>query len=88
MQFVTNETSLVYGPFFFVLSRMYGCSFLAVLNTRHHLRETMNTDVELYTNNRPTGAGYPSSIAFASGGTRTAETAHETSGDLKTNRDL
>ncbi|KAF7362519.1 hypothetical protein MVEN_00599700 [Mycena venus] len=67
--FVTNETSLVYGPFFFVLSRMYACSFLALLNTRHHLRENLNTDVELYPNSGPNA--YPSAIAFASGDSST-----------------
>ncbi|KAJ6590662.1 hypothetical protein DFH09DRAFT_1423567 [Mycena vulgaris] len=87
--FVTNETSLVYGAFFFVLSRMHSCSFLAVRNTRHHLREKMNTDVELFPSSRP---AYPSTIAFASsGGTRTAGTdsnAHGTSGDYKADKEF
>jgi hypothetical protein len=82
LQFAINTTSLVYGPFFFVLSRMYGCSFLAVLNTRHHLREHLNSDVELFNSSGvPAGGRYPSSIAFASsGGTRTAMTGSKAPG--------
>ncbi|KAJ7751734.1 hypothetical protein B0H14DRAFT_2981069 [Mycena olivaceomarginata] len=59
--FVENETAFIYGPFFFVLSR-------SMLNTRHHLREKLNGDVELYASGQP---AYPSAIAFASGGTHT-----------------
>ncbi|KAJ7453611.1 hypothetical protein B0H11DRAFT_2070476 [Mycena galericulata] len=80
--FVTNETSLVYGPFFFVLSRMYACSFLALLNTRHHLRENLNGDVELHQNSWP--SAYPSAIAFASGDTHTiGNNQDESQGDVK-----
>ncbi|KAJ7751725.1 hypothetical protein B0H14DRAFT_2756576 [Mycena olivaceomarginata] len=76
--FVENETAFIYGPFFFVLSRMYACSFLAVLNTRHHLREKLNGDVELYASGQP---AYPSAIAFASGGTHTTASNMDISQD-------
>ncbi|KAJ6465003.1 hypothetical protein C8R45DRAFT_1107226 [Mycena sanguinolenta] len=35
--------TLIYTPFFFVLGRLYGCSFLSLLNSRDHIREQMTT---------------------------------------------
>ncbi|KAJ7920311.1 hypothetical protein B0H13DRAFT_2319651 [Mycena leptocephala] len=38
---VTSTTTLIYGPFFFVLVRMYGLSFMSILNSRDYVREQM-----------------------------------------------
>jgi hypothetical protein len=48
------------------------------LNTRDHLREKLNGDVELYASGQP---AYPSAIAFASGGTHTTANNMDVSQD-------
>jgi hypothetical protein len=48
------------------------------LNTRQHLREKMNGDVQLYSSGQL--SGHPSAIAFASGGTQTIGSAVDREG--------
>ncbi|KAJ7306799.1 hypothetical protein DFH08DRAFT_514510 [Mycena albidolilacea] len=50
--FLTSTTTLIYGLFFFVLVRLYGCSFMSILNSRDSLREQLyktNTDHAMVT---------------------------------------
>ncbi|KAJ7166241.1 hypothetical protein C8R46DRAFT_94176 [Mycena filopes] len=37
--FLTSKTTLIYGLFFFILVRLYACSFMSILNSREHVRE-------------------------------------------------
>ncbi|KAJ7886878.1 hypothetical protein B0H14DRAFT_2697110, partial [Mycena olivaceomarginata] len=49
---LTSTTTLIYGLFFFVLVRLYGCSFMSILNSRDSLREQLyktNTDHAMVT---------------------------------------
>ncbi|KAJ7739501.1 hypothetical protein B0H14DRAFT_2990829, partial [Mycena olivaceomarginata] len=41
--FLTSITTLIYGLFFFILIRLYGCSFMSILNSRDSVREQFNT---------------------------------------------
>ncbi|KAJ7358014.1 hypothetical protein DFH08DRAFT_932332 [Mycena albidolilacea] len=40
---LTSTTTLIYAPFFFVLVRFYGLSFMSILNSREYIREQMNS---------------------------------------------
>lgn len=40
--FVTAETTLIYAPFYFVLTRLYSCAFMSTLNTRKALRAQLS----------------------------------------------
>ncbi|KAH9075600.1 hypothetical protein EDB83DRAFT_2672133 [Lactarius deliciosus] len=42
--------TLIYVLLFFVLVRLYGCAFMAVLNSRNRLRTSLNAEVEKGTN--------------------------------------
>ncbi|KAH9958666.1 hypothetical protein BGW80DRAFT_1373360 [Lactifluus volemus] len=39
----------VYAPFFFILERLYSCSFMAILNSRDHLRNAFHADTAFAT---------------------------------------
>ncbi|KAJ6520521.1 hypothetical protein C8R45DRAFT_955476 [Mycena sanguinolenta] len=43
VSWITSTKTLIYAPFFFVLTRLYGCSFMSILNSRDHVREQMST---------------------------------------------
>ncbi|KAJ7495300.1 hypothetical protein FB451DRAFT_1213790 [Mycena latifolia] len=50
--FITSTTSLIYGLFFFILVRLYGCSFMSILNSREYVRDQLyatNTDHAMVT---------------------------------------
>ncbi|KAF7356176.1 hypothetical protein MVEN_00948600 [Mycena venus] len=50
--FITSTTTMVYGMFFFIDVRLYGCSFMSILNSRDSLREQLyatNTDHAMVT---------------------------------------
>ncbi|KAJ7913493.1 hypothetical protein B0H13DRAFT_2659575 [Mycena leptocephala] len=38
---VTSATTLIYASFFFVLVRLYGLSFMSILNSREYIREQL-----------------------------------------------
>ncbi|KAF7330190.1 hypothetical protein MVEN_02456000 [Mycena venus] len=38
---ITSPTTLIYALFYFVLVRVYGLSFMSLLNSREHVREQM-----------------------------------------------
>ncbi|KAI0297483.1 hypothetical protein B0F90DRAFT_886832 [Multifurca ochricompacta] len=44
--FARLSRTLIYAPFFFILVRLYSCAFMAILNSRHHLRTTLDSDAE------------------------------------------
>ncbi|EJD50436.1 hypothetical protein AURDEDRAFT_160338 [Auricularia subglabra TFB-10046 SS5] len=37
----TCDTTLLYTPFFFILARLYTCSFMSTLNSRKRIRRAM-----------------------------------------------
>ncbi|KAH9982035.1 hypothetical protein BGW80DRAFT_1261127 [Lactifluus volemus] len=43
---VAFPSSLIYAPFWFILVRLYSCSFMAILNSRDHLRAAFHSDSE------------------------------------------
>ncbi|KAI0247796.1 hypothetical protein BJV78DRAFT_892749 [Lactifluus subvellereus] len=44
--FVRFPRTLIYAPFFFILVRLYSCSFMAILNSRDHIRTAFNSNPE------------------------------------------
>ncbi|KAI0258256.1 hypothetical protein BC834DRAFT_101230 [Gloeopeniophorella convolvens] len=40
--FARYSRTLIYAPFFFVLVRLYTCAFMAILNSRDHIRTTLD----------------------------------------------
>ncbi|EIM89378.1 uncharacterized protein STEHIDRAFT_120022 [Stereum hirsutum FP-91666 SS1] len=45
--FLTLPSNLVYSPFFFILARLYPCSFISTLNSRDGLRQELSHSVQL-----------------------------------------
>jgi len=39
--YVKYPKTLIYAPFFFILIRLYPCSFMSILNSRNHLRSRL-----------------------------------------------
>ncbi|KAJ6512379.1 hypothetical protein DFH09DRAFT_1099968 [Mycena vulgaris] len=40
---ILSPETLTFGFFFFVLARLYGCSFMSILNSREHIRKQLYT---------------------------------------------
>lgn len=41
--YILGERKLIYTPFFFILTRLYSCSFMSTLNTRRTVRDQVST---------------------------------------------
>ncbi|KAJ7087627.1 hypothetical protein B0H15DRAFT_299283 [Mycena belliarum] len=39
---LASKTTLIYALFFFILVRLYGCSFMSILNSRDYVRKQLN----------------------------------------------
>ncbi|KAJ6474407.1 hypothetical protein C8R47DRAFT_708693 [Mycena vitilis] len=39
---LVSKTTLIYAFFFFILVRLYGCSFMSILNSRDYVRKQLN----------------------------------------------
>ncbi|KAJ7310848.1 hypothetical protein DFH08DRAFT_822950 [Mycena albidolilacea] len=61
-----------------VIIHVFAIATAIAANTRQHLREKMNGDVQLYSSGQL--SGHPSAIAFASGGTQTIGSAVDMEG--------
>ncbi|KAI0258262.1 hypothetical protein BC834DRAFT_975329 [Gloeopeniophorella convolvens] len=44
--YVRYAKTLIYAPFFFILVRLYACSFMTILNSRDHVRERLGINGE------------------------------------------
>jgi len=42
IMWTVSPNNLIYAPFFWVLLRVYGCSFMSMLNSREHVRQQLN----------------------------------------------
>ncbi|KAJ6613738.1 hypothetical protein B0H10DRAFT_2047340 [Mycena sp. CBHHK59/15] len=43
--FLTSKVTLIYSFFFFILVRLYGCSFMSILNSREYIRKQLNHEM-------------------------------------------
>ncbi|KAJ7929511.1 hypothetical protein B0H13DRAFT_1859508 [Mycena leptocephala] len=74
--FIVLPSTLVYAPFFFILVRFYGLSFMSILNSRDHVREELfSTSHAMIT--IPSYNANPTSTANTENGTNFGMTGKE-----------